>query len=64
MSRGSVTTEFGPDGAESIEARAGDFFIVPANTVHRETTGLDSDMEAFIIRVGGEPEKMEVDRPE
>ena len=64
VSRGSVRTDFGPGGAESIEARAGDFFVVPAHTVHRETTGLDSGAEAFIVRVGGEPEKVEVDGPD
>lgn len=62
--RGSVTTDFGPGGGESIEARAGDFFIVPSRTVHRETTGHDSDVEAFIVRVGGEPEHVKVDGPQ
>jgi len=61
--RGSMTTDFGPDGAESIEARAGDFFIVPPQTIHRETTGQDSDVEAFIVRVGGEPEHVKVESP-
>jgi uncharacterized RmlC-like cupin family protein len=62
--RGSVTIDFGPGGAESIAASAGDFFIVPSETVHRETTGQDSDLEAFIVRVGGEPEQINVDGPE
>jgi uncharacterized RmlC-like cupin family protein len=61
---GSVTTHFGPGGGESITARAGDFFIVPAQTIHRETTGQDADVEAFIVRVGGEPEHVNVDSPE
>src|SRR5262249_49554328 len=54
--RGSVTIEFGPGGAERIGARAGDFFFVPANAIHREVTGPDTDLDAFIVRVGGEPE--------
>jgi len=58
--RGSVTVDFGPGGAESIVTRAGDFFIVPSETVHRETTSRDSDLEAFIVRVGGEPEHVNV----
>ena len=62
--RGSLMTEFGPNGAEQIEARAGDFFMVPAHTIHRERTGPDADVEAFVIRVGGEPEKVDVDGPE
>jgi uncharacterized RmlC-like cupin family protein len=64
VSRGSVTIEFGPGGAQSVVARAGDFFIVPAQTIHRELTGEDSDLEAFIIRLGGEPEHVSVDGPE
>jgi mannose-6-phosphate isomerase-like protein (cupin superfamily) len=64
VSRGSVTIDFGPGGARSIVARAGDFFIVPSQTIHRETTGNDVDLEAFLIRVGGEPEQVDVDGPE
>jgi uncharacterized RmlC-like cupin family protein len=62
--RGSVAIEFGPGGAEQIEARAGDFFLVPAHTIHRERTGPSTDAEVFIIRVGGEPEKVDVDGPD
>jgi uncharacterized RmlC-like cupin family protein len=64
VSRGSVTIEFGPGGGESVVARAGDFFIVPAQTIHREITGRDADLEAFIIRIGGEPEHVGLDGPE
>ena len=64
VSRGSVTIEFGLSGAESVVARAGDFFIVPSQTIHRETTGHDADLEAFVVRVGGEPEHVNVDGPE
>jgi uncharacterized RmlC-like cupin family protein len=62
--RGSVAVEFGRGGRERIVARAGDFFIVPANTVHRELTSTDSDLEAFIVRVGGEPEEVGAGGPE
>jgi uncharacterized RmlC-like cupin family protein len=62
--RGSVTIDFGPGGAERIVAGGGDFFIVPAQTIHRETTGRDADLDAFVIRVGGEPEHVDVDGPE
>ena len=64
VSRGSVTTEFGPRGADSDVARAGDFFIVPSQTIHRETTGSEAGLEAFVVRVGGEPEHVDVDGPE
>jgi uncharacterized RmlC-like cupin family protein len=64
VSRGSITFEFGQDGAESVVAQAGDFVIVPAQTLHREITGDDADLEAFVIRVGGEPEHAAADGPE
>jgi len=62
--RGSVTIEFGSGGAERAEARAGDFFIVPAGTVHREITGREVDLDAFILRLGGEPEYVEAAGPD
>ena len=64
VSRGSVTVDFGPGGAESIVASADDFFIVPSQAIHRERTGQDADLQAFVIRVGGEPEHVNVDGPE
>jgi uncharacterized RmlC-like cupin family protein len=62
--RGSVTIEFGSDGTERVEARAGDFFLVPSQTIHRELTSPDADLEAFVLRVGREPEHVNVDGPE
>src|ERR687895_90532 len=64
VSRGSLTMEFGPGGAGSVVARGGDFIVVPPFTIHRETTGPDADLEAFVIRMGGEPEHVAVDGPE
>ena len=61
--RGSVTIEFGPDGGQRVEAHAGDFFLVPPQTIHREMTGPDADLDAFVVRVGGEPERVAVDGP-
>lgn len=62
--RGSLTIDFGPGGAESVVARAGDFFFIPSQTIHHETTSQDADVEAFVLRVGGEPEHVNVDGPE
>jgi uncharacterized RmlC-like cupin family protein len=56
--RGSVTVEYGRGGSDRIVAGAGDFFIVPPDTIHRELTGDESDLEAYIVRVGGEPEEV------
>jgi uncharacterized RmlC-like cupin family protein len=33
VSRGSLTIDFGPGGADSIVARAGDFIFVPSRTI-------------------------------
>jgi uncharacterized RmlC-like cupin family protein len=62
--RGSLTIHFGPGGAESVVARAGDFFFIPSHTIHRETTSSDTDLEAFVLRFGREPEHVNVDGPE
>ena len=62
--RGSLTIDFGPAGAESVVARAGDFIIIPSETIHRETTSTDADLEAFVLRVGGHPEHVNADGPE
>jgi quercetin dioxygenase-like cupin family protein len=62
--RGSVTIEFGPGGGEGVEARSGDFFVVPSHTIHRETTGPDADLDAFVLLIGAEPEHVNVDGPE
>jgi uncharacterized RmlC-like cupin family protein len=64
VSRGSLTFEFGMGGAERAVASAGDFVIVPAQTIHREMTSPDADLEAFVLRIGGEPEHVNVDGPE
>jgi uncharacterized RmlC-like cupin family protein len=64
IGRGSLTIDFGPGGAESIVARAGDFIFVPSQTIHRETTGDEADLEAFVLRFGGEPEHVSVEGPD
>lgn len=62
--RGSVAIEFGPEGGESFVAQAGDFFFIPSQSIHRETTSQDADLEAFILRFGGEPEQVDVEGPQ
>lgn len=64
VSRGSLTIEFGPGGGGSVVAGAGDFVVVPSQTIHRETTGPDADLEAFVLRIGGGPEHVNVEGPE
>ena len=64
VSRGSATIEFGPGGAESVVAGAGDFFLVPPGTIHRETIGSDVDFDGFVLRLGSGPERVDVDGPD
>jgi uncharacterized RmlC-like cupin family protein len=61
---GSLTIEFGPGGAERVEAEAGDFIFNPARLIHRETTSQEGDVEAFVVRVGDGPQVINVDAPE
>lgn len=62
--RGSIKIEFGLNGEETFDAFAGDFFIIPAGTIHRESTAHDSDLDALVFRVGDEPEQVEVEGPD
>jgi uncharacterized RmlC-like cupin family protein len=59
VGRGSVTLEFGPGGAESVVAGAGDFFHVPA-----ETIGANVVFVGFVLRIGTAPERVDVDGPD
>jgi uncharacterized RmlC-like cupin family protein len=53
---GTVRMEFGSDGQDSCEAKAGDFIHVPQGAVHREINPGDTENVLLIIRVGsGEP---------
>ena len=61
---GSITIEFGLKGEGRVNACAGDFFIIPAGIIHRELTSSDSHLDALVLRVGGEPEQIDVDDPD
>jgi uncharacterized RmlC-like cupin family protein len=50
--RGRLRIEFGPGGAESVEAGPGEFLHVPARTVHRELNPDDATSTAVIARAG------------
>jgi uncharacterized RmlC-like cupin family protein len=62
--RGTLTIDFGPGGRESVVGRAGDFLCIPARTVHRETTAPDEPVEAFLVRIGGEPQVVNLEGPD
>jgi uncharacterized RmlC-like cupin family protein len=62
--RGTLTIDYGPGGAESVRATAGDLIYNPARLVHRETTSPDGDAEALLVRVGAGPQLVNVDGPD
>ena len=53
---GRLRMEFGPGGAEVIEAGPGDFLHVAAGAVHRETNPGTEESRIVVVRSGsGEP---------
>ena len=61
---GTVTVDYGPGGAESVEVRAGQFVHIPARFVHRETVTSEGGA-GVVVRVGGEgPTVRNVDSPD
>jgi uncharacterized RmlC-like cupin family protein len=53
---GSMRMEYGPGGAEVLEATPGDFVYVPAGAIHREGNPSDDESTLIVVRAGtGEP---------
>ena len=50
--RGSVRLEFGADGRDTLEARAGDTLYVAPGEVHREGNPGDESSELLVVRSG------------
>lgn len=61
---GKLRFEFGPGGSEVIEAEPGDFFMVPSNTVHRETNPASDEQVLVGFRIGTGPTVLNVDGPD
>jgi len=61
---GRLRLEYGPGGAEAVEATAGDFFRIPRDVVHRDVNP-DREREAVIVNilVGGGPAVVNVSSP-
>jgi uncharacterized RmlC-like cupin family protein len=60
---GSLRMEFGVDGAEVIEAEAGDFLRVPKHAIHREINDGASESRLVVVRAGDGPTTINVDGP-
>ena len=60
---GGLRLEWGPGGAESVEAGPDDFFLVPPNTIHRESNPTKDDQVVVGFRIGTGPDVVNVDGP-
>jgi uncharacterized RmlC-like cupin family protein len=61
---GSLRFEFGPGGSEGLVAGPGDFVLVPARLVHRESTPSSDRCDLVIVRAGRGESTVNVDGPE
>ena len=55
--------ESGPEGAEIVEAIAGDFIYVPKGMVHRESNGGTEESHLVVVRSGQGIPTVNVDGP-
>jgi len=64
VAKGKVRIEYGPDGKESVEVDAGDFYVIQPNTIHRE--GNPGPEEQLIIgfKLGEGQADVNVEKPE
>jgi uncharacterized RmlC-like cupin family protein len=60
---GTVRVEFGPDGAQSVDAGPGDFVHIPKHLVHREVNAGSTPSQEVVTRSGTGPLTVNVDRP-
>ena len=61
---GEIQFDFGPNGSPSVVARAGDFFVVPPHTVHREGNPGAEEQVLVGVHVGTGPTVINVEGPE
>jgi uncharacterized RmlC-like cupin family protein len=60
---GSMRMEFGPDGEQVVEAKAGDFLHVPPHTVHREANPGEAASHLVVTRSGHGEVTVNVEAP-
>ena len=61
---GALRIESGALGSDVVEAKAGEFMCIPANTVHRESNPTDDEQLVILTRVGSGPILTNVDGPD
>jgi uncharacterized RmlC-like cupin family protein len=59
----NVRMEFGPGGANVVEAGPGDFVHVPKGVIHREVNPADEEGVVILVRVGSGPPVVNVEGP-
>ncbi|MGH9032736.1 MAG: cupin domain-containing protein [Acidimicrobiia bacterium] len=64
VSAGVLRWEYGEDGRESIEVRAGDVGHMPAWRVHRDVSDGDEDLVMILLRAGSGELTVDVDGPD
>jgi uncharacterized RmlC-like cupin family protein len=60
---GALRMEFGPGGAETVEAAPGDFVHVPEGVVHREGNPSGEPADLVLVRAGHGRSTVNVDGP-
>jgi uncharacterized RmlC-like cupin family protein len=61
---GGLRLESGPGGSSVVEGGPGDFFLVPPNTVHRESNPTDEEQVVVGFRIGSGDTVVNVDGPD
>jgi uncharacterized RmlC-like cupin family protein len=60
---GALRMEFGPGGADTVEAGPGDFVYVPRGVVHREANPSEEPADLVLVRAGQGESTVNVDGP-
>jgi uncharacterized RmlC-like cupin family protein len=60
---GNVRIEFGPGGAQAVDAGPGDFIHIPKHVVHRESNPGSTTAQEVVTRSGTGPPTINVDGP-
>jgi uncharacterized RmlC-like cupin family protein len=64
VTSGALLMEFGPRGAESFEAKPGDFVYVARGAIHRESNPSDEEARIVVVRSGSGDPVINVDGPD
>jgi uncharacterized RmlC-like cupin family protein len=64
VTSGALRMEFGPDGAEILDGRPGDFLFVAPGAIHRESNPGDDESHIIVVRSGSGAVVTNVDGPE